>query len=92
MPIVWIPSLLRDLTHGQESVRVPGRTVREVIEELEQLYPGMRARLCDENGLRPGIAVAVDSLHARLGLLQPVQDASEVHFLPAIAGGGLDRM
>jgi molybdopterin synthase sulfur carrier subunit len=87
MPVVWIPSLLRDLTHGQQTVTVAGQTVRAVIEELEQLYPGIKARLCDENGLRPGIAVAVDSLHARLGLAQPVGAASEVHFLPAIAGG-----
>jgi molybdopterin synthase sulfur carrier subunit len=87
MPLVWIPSLLRDMTHGQETVQVPGRTVREVVAHLDQLYPGIKARLCDEHGLRPGIAVAVDSLHARLGLLQPVADASEVHFLPALAGG-----
>jgi len=87
MPVVWIPSLLRDLTDGQETVRVAGRTVREVIDDLDRLYPGLKARLCDENGLRPGVAVAVDSLHARLGLLQSVGEASEVHFLPAIAGG-----
>ncbi len=87
MPVVWIPSLLRELTEGQETIRVPGRTVREVIEQLEQRFPGIRARLCEGDRLRPGIAVAVDSLHARLGLLQPVEETSEVHFLPAIAGG-----
>jgi molybdopterin synthase sulfur carrier subunit len=87
MATVWIPALLRDLTSGQETVTVPGSTVRQVIDELDRLYPGMRDRLCDANGLRPGIVAAVDTEVARLGLGQPVGDQSEVHFLPAIAGG-----
>jgi molybdopterin synthase sulfur carrier subunit len=87
MATVWIPSLLRGLTQGRETVTVPGATVRQVIEELERLFPGLRDRLCDANGLRPGIAVAVDTQVARLGLLQPVAENSEVHFLPAVSGG-----
>jgi molybdopterin synthase sulfur carrier subunit len=87
MAVVWIPSLLRDLTGGRESVTVGGTTVRQVIEALERAYPGVKDRLCDAQGLRSGIAVAVDTQVARLGLLQPVQENSEVHFLPAISGG-----
>jgi molybdopterin synthase sulfur carrier subunit len=87
MPVVWVPSLLRDLTGGLETVAVPGATVGQVIDNLERLYPGIRARLCDGESLRPGIAVAIGTDLARLGLLQPVYEASEVHFLPAIAGG-----
>jgi molybdopterin synthase sulfur carrier subunit len=87
MAIVWIPSLLRDLTGGQETVTVAGSTVRQIIDALDQTYPGTKARLCDANGLRPGIAAAVDTQIARLGLLQPVGENSEVHFLPAISGG-----
>jgi molybdopterin synthase sulfur carrier subunit len=87
MATVWIPSLLRDLTGGEDTVTVEGATVRQVIDALEQLYPGMKDRLCDANGLRPGIAIAVDTQVARVGLSQPVADHSEVHFLPAVAGG-----
>jgi molybdopterin synthase sulfur carrier subunit len=87
MPTVWIPSLLRDLTGGTETVTVAGATVRQVVESLECMYPGIRARLCDANGMRSGIAVVVDTEVARLGLLQPVGEKSEVHFLPAIGGG-----
>ncbi len=68
-------------------MQVSGATVRQVIEELEKLFPGIRDRLCDANGLRPGIAVAVDTQVAPLGLRQPVGEDSEVHFLPAISGG-----
>jgi molybdopterin synthase sulfur carrier subunit len=84
---VWIPSLLRGLTGGRETVRVEGTTVRQVIAALDRLYPGIRDRLCDGDGLRPGLAVAVDSQLAPLGLLQPVPAGGEVHFLPAVSGG-----
>jgi molybdopterin converting factor small subunit len=66
---------------------VPGNTVRQIIDALEAAYPGIKARLCDANGLRPGLAVAVDSEIARLGLSQAVAEESEVHFLPAVSGG-----
>jgi molybdopterin synthase sulfur carrier subunit len=84
---VWIPAQLRSLTNGQEMVRVIGGTVREVIAALDHLYPGIKARLCDGDALRPGLAVAVGTQIATLGLLQPVPEGSEVHFLPAVAGG-----
>lgn len=87
MAVVWIPPLLRDLTAGQETATVNGTTVRQIVDALDKLYPGTKARLCDGDELRSGIAVAVDTQVARLGMLQPVADKSEVHFLPAIAGG-----
>src|SRR5262245_26912218 len=86
MPTVWIPSLLRDLT-GQESVSVSGSNVREVIESLERKFPGIKDRLATNDGLRDGLAVVVDGQVGRRGLLQPLGENSEVHFLPAISGG-----
>jgi sulfur-carrier protein len=61
--------------------------VGALIDALEQIYPGIKARLCAADGLRPGIAVVVDGEVARLGMLQQIGPASEVHFLPAIGGG-----
>jgi molybdopterin synthase sulfur carrier subunit len=87
MAIVWIPPLLRDLTGGQETVVVPGANVRQLIEGLEELHPGLRDRLCEGDRLKPGVAVTVDGLVAPLGIYQVVQPNSEVHFLPAIGGG-----
>jgi molybdopterin synthase sulfur carrier subunit len=87
MPVVWIPSLLRSLTQGKETVSVPGTTVAEVIGELEKLFPGIKARLCQDDGLRPGLTVAVDTQVSRLGLLEEVGPNSEIHFLPAVGGG-----
>ncbi len=87
MPVVFIPALLRDLTGGVESLEVPGETVREVIDQLEARYPGVKERLCDGDRLRPGIAVAVDGAISRQRLRHRLDVGSEVHFLPAISGG-----
>jgi molybdopterin synthase sulfur carrier subunit len=87
MATVWIPPLVRDLTGGRETVTAAGATVRQVIAALDRAYPGIRDRLCEDDRLRPGIAAVVDGTVANLGLLQPVMENSEVHFLPAIGGG-----
>ncbi len=93
MPTVWIPSLIRDLTGGQQTVAVDGATVRQVVRNLDSRFPGISARLCedaDEGDLSPHINVAVDGVVSPLGMLEPVGTESEVHFLPAV-GGGCDK-
>jgi molybdopterin synthase sulfur carrier subunit len=88
MATVFVPSLMRDLTGGAARVDVPGGTVRQVVESLEAAFPGTRARLVDGDRLKPEIGVAVDGVMSRLGLRQAVGEQSEVHFLPAVSGGG----
>ena len=87
MPVVGIPSLLRSLTGGEKSVQAEGGTVRQVIENLEKRYPGLQERLCDGDGLRPGIAVIVDGNTSSLKLRHRLHDSSEIHFVISISGG-----
>ncbi|MBI3406951.1 MAG: MoaD/ThiS family protein [Planctomycetes bacterium] len=87
MPTVFVPSLLRNLTGGRDSVTVEGATVRQIIDNLEALFPGIKARLMDGPELRRGISVAIGPQIANLGLAQPVPVDAEVHFVPAISGG-----
>jgi sulfur-carrier protein len=87
MARVWIPALMRNLTQGHESVLVPGHTLREVIDALETMHPGLRARLCLGDAIRPGLSVVINSQISRAGLAETIDDDSEVHFIPAIAGG-----
>jgi molybdopterin converting factor small subunit len=87
LPVAWIPSLLRDLTGGQKSVAVEGETVRQVIEGLETLFPGIQERLCDGDRLRPSISVVVDGRTSHLKLRQRLEETSEVHFVVVISGG-----
>lgn len=87
MAQVYIPPALRDLTGGAEIVHATGHTVRTVLADLEPRYPGLTARLCLEDALRPGLMVAVAGSMSKLGLRTPVPDNAEVHFLPALGGG-----
>ncbi|MCJ7549537.1 MAG: MoaD/ThiS family protein [Anaerolineae bacterium] len=87
MATIIIPPLMRDVTGGQDRVRAPGRTVRAVLDALDAQYPGTRARLCRGDVLAPTLTVVLNGRMSRLGLLQPVEDDSEIRFLPAIEGG-----
>ena len=87
MPTVFIPPLLRTLSGGQESVRIEGKTIGEVIDRLEERFPGIKARLLEGDDLRRGLAVAVDANLARDGLRTTVTEKNEVHFIPALSGG-----
>ena len=87
MPVVHIPALLRPLTGGADRRELAARTVRDLIFELDALYPGVRARLLEGDRLRSGLSIFVDGLVRREGLDFELAPASEVHFIPAIAGG-----
>lgn len=89
MPEVWIPARMQAITGGHKTVRVDGASIRQVINNLESQYPGIKERLCDDNGfdMLPGVAVIIDGETSQLGLLEKVGENSEVHFLPALGGG-----
>ena len=87
MATVYIPALLQSLTGGHSRVEIEGATVRQVIDNLERAWPGIRERLLDDNRLRSTISVAVDGEIAPLGLMEQVGEASEIHFVAAISGG-----
>lgn len=87
MPRVFIPPPLRSLTGGEAEVRLEGTNVRRLIESMEERYPGMKARLVEHGELAAGIAVIIDGVTAPRSLVTPLREESEVHFLPAIAGG-----
>jgi molybdopterin synthase sulfur carrier subunit len=60
-----------------------------LINNLEILHPGIKEFLVDdgEDDLVAGLAVIIDGEVSLLGMLEKVQENSEVHFLPAIGGG-----
>jgi molybdopterin converting factor small subunit len=89
MAIVWIPPLLRHLTGGTDQVTAQGSTLRRVLNSLEELYPGFKGALLEANEeqVQSGIAVVIDGEVSQLGLIEPVEEESEVHFIPAVSGG-----
>ena len=87
MPTIWIPPLMRDLTDGKDSVRVQGRTVGQALANLDAIHPGARDRLSQGDDLRSFIVVVVDGEVSGMRMHQPLQENSEVHFLPVMEGG-----
>ena len=87
MATVFIPTMLLSVTGGVKQVDFEARNVRQVVEQLEERFPGMKDRLVEEGRLKPNLAVAIDGEVARMGLLEKVGENSEVHFVPAIGGG-----
>lgn len=87
MATVYLPTMLRPLAGGRDSVTVEGATVRQVIDNLEKECPGIKERLVENGRLKPNISVAVDNEILPLGLIETVHPDSEVHFVQAITGG-----
>ena len=87
MPRVFIPPQMRDLTQGVAEVQLAAETLREVIAQLEQRFPGMDQRLCRDQALNPTLQVSIDQQMMQRSLSAKLGPQSEVHFLPAIGGG-----
>jgi molybdopterin synthase sulfur carrier subunit len=87
MATVYIPTVLQALTRGEREVSIQATSVRQVVERLDALYPGMGDSLVEDDDLKPHIAVAVDGEVSLLGLMERVYEDSEVHFVPALGGG-----
>jgi molybdopterin synthase sulfur carrier subunit len=91
MPVlVRIPTPLRSLTAGNAEVQAKGGAVRDLVEDLERQFPGLRERLVDEGGeLRRFINVYVNQEDIRFlqGAATTLKDGDEVAIVPAIAGG-----
>ena len=87
MVTVFVPTMLQSLTGGVKEVEVEATNVRQVVDRLDQLYPGVKERLVENGRLLPNLAVSIDGEIARMGLLEKVGEHSEVHFVPAIGGG-----
>jgi len=88
MPKVFIPSLMRKLTKDQEMVEVEGKTLREVINNLEADFPGIKERvLYEDTRLAPGLAAAIDGVVTEQGLRTEVSPDCEIHFVAQISGG-----
>jgi sulfur-carrier protein len=78
-----LPPLFRDLPRRLE---IDAPTVAEAIERLEERWPGMRDRLCEQGPvLRPHINVYVD--RERAGLDTALEARSRVDVIAAISGG-----
>jgi len=87
---VRVPTPLRRFTGGADEVSVSGVTIASVVEDLEQHHPGIKERICDEEGkVRRFVNIFVngDDIRFLSNLETAVKDGDEVSIVPAIAGG-----
>ena len=90
MTRVKLPTILRPKAEGQVAVEAEGRTLRELLADLETRYPGITETVVTENGgLHRFVNVYVNDEDVRyLGSLETEVAAEDtVSILPAVAGG-----
>jgi molybdopterin synthase sulfur carrier subunit len=87
---VRIPTPLRKLTGGQGEVAIDAADITSLIGALETAYPGLKERLCDEQGeIRRFINIYVNNEDIRFqkGIGTAIKSGDEISIVPAIAGG-----
>ncbi|HBE18880.1 MAG TPA: molybdopterin synthase sulfur carrier subunit [Cyanobacteria bacterium UBA11149] len=87
---VLIPTTLQKFTNEQATIECTAGNVSELIESLDKTYPGIKGRLCDDEGKpRRFLNFYVNSEDIRFleGINTALQDGDEVSIVPAVAGG-----
>jgi sulfur-carrier protein len=87
----FIPGGLRPFADGKSKVEVPqSGTLRDALEALWTLYPGIRDRVVTEQGqVREHINLFVGNENSRCtgGLATPLTAGAEITIVPAVSGG-----
>jgi molybdopterin converting factor small subunit len=89
MPIVSIPTPLRNFTGGLDRVAATGETVGALLQDLVAQHPTLKERIFEGDELRRFVNVYLNNEDIRYleDLDTPVSQADEVSIIPAIAGG-----
>ncbi len=87
---VRIPTPLRKYTGGKDEITAEGKTLRDLLQDLETGYKGIGTRIMDEKGnVRRFVNIYLNDEDVRFkgGLDTPLKDGDVVSIIPAIAGG-----
>ncbi len=89
MSNVRIPPVLRKQTGGAKEVDAEGNTVRGVLDNLTEQFPGLREHLFADNELHRFVNVYLNDQDIQYldKLDTPVTSNDTVIILPAMAGG-----
>ena len=75
---------------GIGTSEISGATVREILSNLEQNYPGLSSYIVDDQGrVRQHVNIFVNNqlIEDRIALSDQVGDRDEVYFMQALSGG-----
>ncbi len=87
---ILVPTPLQKFTNNQATLECGGKNIAELIDSLEISCPGIKSRLCDEQGQpRRFLNLYVNSEDIRFleGIDTLLKDGDEVSIVPAVAGG-----
>ncbi|KAA1295536.1 MAG: molybdopterin synthase sulfur carrier subunit [Chloroflexi bacterium] len=87
---VRIPTPLRKVTNGADRATVEGNSISEIIESLDNQFPGIKKRICEDSGeLRSFVNVYVngDDIRFSDGIDTSISSGDEISLVPAVAGG-----
>jgi MoaD family protein len=87
---VKVPTIMREYVGGRPTVDGAGPTLRDLLEDLDGRYPGLKARiLADDGRIHRFVNLYVNDEDVRyLGSLETeIQEGDTVSILPAVAGG-----
>ena len=89
MAVVRIPPTLRTATGGAREVEASGDTVRDLLDDLAERFPGLGGQVLEDGEIAPFVNVYVEGEDVRTleGLDTPVENGQTVILLPAMAGG-----
>ena len=89
MTRVRIPPVLRAEVGGARELEAHGETVSEVIDDLVERYPALRAQLFENGSIGSYVNVYLGGEDVRTldGLDTRVHEGSTLILLPAMAGG-----
>jgi molybdopterin synthase sulfur carrier subunit len=87
--IVRIPTPLQRLTQGKEEVEGRTGTIIELVNDLDNKYPGIAERISENGKIRRFVNIYLNEEDIRFLQAEetPVKDGDEVSIVPAIAGG-----
>lgn len=90
MPTVRFTYALKRHFPTLKDTPTAGRTLAEVLGEMETSYPGVRSYILDEQGnLRKHVNIFIDGtmINDRRALSDPFGENSEIYIMQALSGG-----
>jgi MoaD family protein len=86
---VRIPTVFRKFTGNRSVIQVVGGTVADVIDQVEEQFPGLKEQIMTEGQLHRFVNVYVNDEDARYleKLDTKVSEGDTVSLLPSVAGG-----
>jgi sulfur-carrier protein len=87
---ISIPTMLRDCTGAQRTVKLEATSAREALEKLLEKYPLLKFHLLEGDKLRTHLVILHDGVP-----IHPLRDSSnisfthnqDIHILQAVSGG-----